>query len=221
MSTLDLLAEFVLVPNYEASPWKVMRSQQPQIRDDKEFHDHMGKHGIKFTREPMSDPHSLMPSQHNFKLNNIHDLAAKLKTSKKMSDVKVSSDGVVIDGHHRWLAGVLDPECAKYVNLQRADAPFSKIKPLLHKYVDKDALNKLPEFDGSKPFSVMENNNHKAKPYVFDWAAAMAAPSLDKPLEAPKADSAYMKAYKKMFDIEFDFAAESVEPEFLKHLNLS
>lgn len=86
---------------------KISREKMPQIPDPKrdQFFDELSKRGIKSKKESV-DPTKLRPTQSNFAGPKVGQLVGLFRANGELpgKPIIVSSDGYVLDGHHRWAA---------------------------------------------------------------------------------------------------------------------
>lgn len=80
------------------------RKEMPQIegKNVPKFLDFLKSDGVKYA-EKLVDSKSLRPTQNQFNQDKIQGMIDTID-QKKQNPIMVSSDGYVIDGHHRWLA---------------------------------------------------------------------------------------------------------------------
>lgn len=122
----------------------VSRDAMPQINGEgqrREFIAELEKTlGVKTTEESV-DPTTLSPYQKEMVAGNIAGIIKNNPTGIPDSQrILVSSDGIIIDGHHNWAAGVaLHEGLDSHPNLPifRIDLPAAKLIPLATAFGDK------------------------------------------------------------------------------------
>lgn len=109
--------------------WGIPRSQMPQIQtnDYPAFLDYLDSHGVNFVKDTVP-AHSLKPIQGEFSDKGVEKALAKRKLDKPCI---VSSDGHIIDGHHRWLAAL---NTKQNVSVYRADIPAHDLLKLVNDF---------------------------------------------------------------------------------------
>lgn len=98
------------------------RDLMPQIKDIHDFLDELELHGISHRLETL-DPNDLKSTQSEFDANKVFQM---MQNQGERKPIITSSDGYVLDGHHRWLEA--HNKCEK-VEAHVCDAP---ILDLLH-----------------------------------------------------------------------------------------
>lgn len=98
------------------------RDLMPQIKDIHDFLDELELHGISHRLETL-DPNDLKSTQLEFDANKVFQM---MQNQGERKPIITSSDGYVLDGHHRWLEA--HNKCEK-VEAYVCDAP---ILDLLH-----------------------------------------------------------------------------------------
>jgi predicted kinase len=96
------LQEKIEIP--KAGNLGIKRKEMPQVegKNVSKFLDFLKRNGVKF-KEKMVDSKKLKPTQNQFNQQKIQGMIDDIDT-KKQHPIMISSDGFVIDGHHRWLA---------------------------------------------------------------------------------------------------------------------
>ena len=133
------------------SNWGIPRSQMPQIQtnDYPAFLDYLDSHGVNFVKDTVP-AHSLKPIQGEFSDKGVEKALAKRKLDKPCI---VSSDGHIIDGHHRWLAAL---NTKQNVSVYKADIPAHDLLKLVNDfpkvyykniYTESDVNYVKPQFD--------------------------------------------------------------------------
>ena len=89
----------------------IPRVDMPQIPKAKapKFIEEMGDAGVSVTEKSV-DPLTLRPTQHEMNAVEVSGIAEAMRTGNFHSTNKlfVSNDGHILDGHHRWAAGVVE-----------------------------------------------------------------------------------------------------------------
>jgi len=137
------------------------RDEMPQVprKDQAEFLREMRSQNIAVTPESV-DPKTLKPAQKEILASRSGMLYDKLKDGSYENTgagrLLVSSDGFVIDGHHRWAALVADSfdNPRRKTKIVRVDLPASKLIPIAHDFGERMDIGRLslidPPADGEK-----------------------------------------------------------------------
>jgi hypothetical protein len=112
----------------------IPRDKMPQVKskDYPELVAFLKSNGIRMTKRKVKAK-DLKATQSNFNVDKITQAVAKYKTLAQAKPIIVSSDGFVIDGHHRWLGAV---NVGGDISIMQASV---KAKELL------DAINQFPK----------------------------------------------------------------------------
>ena len=112
----------------------IPRDKMPQVKskDYPELVAFLKSNGIRMTKRKVKAK-DLKATQSNFNVDKITQAVAKYKTLAQAKPIIVSSDGYVIDGHHRWLGAV---NVGGDIAIMQASV---KAKELM------DAINKFPK----------------------------------------------------------------------------
>jgi hypothetical protein len=112
----------------------IPRDKMPQVKskDYDELVSFLKKKKISMTKRKVKAK-DLKATQSNFNVDKITQAVAKYKTLAQAKPIIVSSDGFVIDGHHRWLGAV---NVGGDISIMQASV---KAKELL------DAINQFPK----------------------------------------------------------------------------
>ena len=112
----------------------IPRDKMPQVKskDYPELVAFLKSNGIRMTERKVKAK-DLKATQSNFNVDKITQAVAKYKTLAQAKPIIVSSDGFVIDGHHRWLGAV---NVGGDISIMQASV---KAKELL------DAINQFPK----------------------------------------------------------------------------
>lgn len=97
------------------------RSDMPQLGARDDFLGQLQKHKIKFHND-IVDSNSLRSSQGEFNKDAIHSLINE--PIKTKSNIVISKDNYVIDGHHRWAANY---NMGKKTKAVRVDLPVLEL----------------------------------------------------------------------------------------------
>jgi hypothetical protein len=169
----------------------IMRDQMPQVPSGAkdEFLSEMEQRGIGVTREDVS-PRKLHPIQAEISASKTGMILRDLnQNGHKKGDgarIVVSSDGYVIDGHHRWAASAfmsLKDEGEK-IPVLRVDMTHMELIDVVR------AWNKAMDI---KPIGMGESNTFKKA-----WVDGRIVDEIDfiNPVKGPKILSDYMKTHK-------------------------
>ena len=139
----------------ESGTLGIPRADMPQVKLAKrqQLYAHLEKMGITHTKEDVAAD-TLKPSQAEYSPSKAHN-AKELEGNK--AEVLVSSDGYVLDGHHRWLSRALLHESVPVV---RFSAPIKELIAVVRKF---PGATKNPESAGQ--VVTAENYNTKRDNY--------------------------------------------------------
>lgn len=116
---------------FARSAGKIDRKQMPQIPDEHRdgFVKHLRDSGIEVSDHHV-DPKSLKPTQANFAGPKVGAILRTIrKTGWPGNPILVTSDGFILDGHHRWAASAMHAfeQAGVRTPVTRIDAPISKV----------------------------------------------------------------------------------------------
>lgn len=128
------IAEFKVEYPDAKSTLGIPRDEMPQVKskDYDELIAFLKKKKIRMTKKTIKAK-GLKATQSNFNVDKITQAVDKYKTLATAKPIIVSSDGYVIDGHHRWLGAV---NVGGDIAIMQASV---KAKELL------DAINEFPK----------------------------------------------------------------------------
>ncbi len=115
-----------------ASGINIPRSQMPQIKstDIPNFLTYLRSQKVLVTKE-LAQVSQLHPSQAEFNQEKVHYMMTNKQDLKK--PVLVSSDNILMDGHHRWLA-LLNIDKRETIPIYRIHVPFLGLLQLTKRY---------------------------------------------------------------------------------------
>lgn len=124
------------------------RNQMPQVEDkyQRKFFQYLHDFGIKFSKKTFRVG-EIKPSQKEIRIDVSMELL-KTQSNKLKKPILVSSDGYVIDGHHRWFAFFLENPMQK-IKFIKISIPAKKIIPIINKFdfvSSKDIKNKPQKY---------------------------------------------------------------------------
>ncbi len=116
----------------------IPRSEMPQLPGSviSKFLDHMASQGAKVTKDATMKVGELKATQKEINAEKVQGMAASYKAGKfpNIKDaIIVSSDGYILDGHHRW-AALLHESPGETMNVHKVDAPIRKILDEANKF---------------------------------------------------------------------------------------
>lgn len=116
---------------FARSAGKIDRKQMPQIPDQHrdDFVKYMRDAGVGVT-DAHVDPKSLKPTQSNFAGPKVGAILRTIrKTGWPGNPILVTSDGYILDGHHRWAAKVMHAfeKPGVKIPVTRIDAPIAQV----------------------------------------------------------------------------------------------
>lgn len=122
------------------------RHQMPQIKDkyQQDVFQYLYDNGIKFSKKTVRVG-EIKPAQKEIRIDVSMELL-KTQSNKLKKPILVSSDGYVIDGHHRWFAFFLENPMQK-VKFIKISIPAKKIIPIINKFdfVDSKDIGNKPQ----------------------------------------------------------------------------
>lgn len=142
----------------------VPRSEMPQVKVAKRpaLFEHLSAMGITSKRETAAAK-DLKPTQAEYSQSKT-DSAKDIEPGGDRDVVMVSSDGYVLDGHHRWLAAA---QQGKGVQVVRFSAPIDRLMDAVWRFPDTTVSNESGEAEAG---AVELSDKRKAK--INDAAAA-------------------------------------------------
>jgi hypothetical protein len=115
------------------------RYAMPQITSENipHFKDWLKENGIKFSTVKIK-PDSLTATQKEFNIKKIEHLMA---SDNHKGIIMTSSDDYILDGHHRWLATILNEKSS--LEVLRINLPLNKLIKTISDYsnIEKKRIN--------------------------------------------------------------------------------
>jgi hypothetical protein len=111
--------------------FNIPRTELSQIKDQPHFLDWLTDQGIPFSVD-VGSPSTVQPIQTDLSHNKILGMMQS-DDEKIHAPFIISSDGYILDGHHRW-ASILNKTPYYRCTFRRVSLPMEKLLPMARKY---------------------------------------------------------------------------------------
>jgi len=122
--------QFIHEEQFQAPGFSIARISMPQIKIVSHFENYVQHLGIKTSYKQYYAP-NLRPTQTDFDQTKVDRIIADQKIDSK--PIIVSSDGYILDGHHRYQAAV---QTMSDISVLEIDLPINKLLKLSIDYVE-------------------------------------------------------------------------------------